>query len=234
MQDDKLIKFLDQIKYTYFSLALTAAGLDKTLKTLDNYLIFIPTEDAVMTFLRKLGLFALTAIPEDVLKAILLRHIFLMNSDNVIGKKYLTALSGELIDISNLNITTPKHSSFGNGVVREIDKVIDDSFVVTEQNKMEGSSKKISSKNNDLFEYLDTTRSYHNFNTALKITGLRDMIANFDKYALLIPMDILFFTYTISQFGVGNSGDNWVSYLQLTPGIFRCLGCKFFEQPPLH
>ncbi|WP_299702050.1 fasciclin domain-containing protein [uncultured Pontibacter sp.] len=118
--------------------AVIKAGLAETLATGGPYTVFAPTNDAFIAALGDLGFTSLDAVPDDVLRQILLYHV-------VEGRVYSTDLSsGDIgtvngesfyVNTSNLTLTDTQGRVANlipslldvqatNGVVHVIDKVI--------------------------------------------------------------------------------------------------------------
>jgi uncharacterized surface protein with fasciclin (FAS1) repeats len=156
-------------KYSEFLKAVIKVDLQHLFKTRGPYTLFLPTNDAMFNYYQENGIDSLSQIPTDDLKNLVYNHVVtgeVMSPDismgslpypNAIGDYLVTEFREADIIVNKESVITDRDIDVNNGVIHEIDRVID---VVTW----------------DIFEPLKNDPGYSIFTQGLEATGITDTL----------------------------------------------------------
>ncbi len=158
-----------QDKYSEFLKAVIKVNLQHLFKTRGPYTLFLPTDSAMFNYYQENGIDSLGQIPTDDLKDLVYNHIVageIMSPEislgslpypNAIGDYLVTEFREADIIVNKESVITNRDINVNNGVIHEIDRVID--VVVW-----------------DIFEPLKNDPGYSIFTQGLEATGIKDTL----------------------------------------------------------
>ena len=126
-----------QDKYAEFLKAVIKVNLQHLFKTRGPYTLFLPTDSAMFNYYQESGIDSLGQIPTDDLKDLVYNHIVpgeVMSPEislgslpypNAIGDYLVTEFREADIIVNKESVITDRDIDVNNGVIHEIDRVID-------------------------------------------------------------------------------------------------------------